>query len=111
MITNTHTIPYEDLVEAINESGCDIYDEIDRVIRTDYSGRAMYGSSCFGLVLQDAGEVASVLVTLSHLEGYDRWDVQELARSMRTDNMGLSTIFYFPGWTLTGAPEDDDDEC
>ena len=85
--------------------------------RTDYSGRGMYGATCVGWV-HDQGSVefgvalAAALIGLrqdfgeqeddDHLfnvadpEG-DLSDLVGFASSGREDNMGWSTITYFPG--------------
>lgn len=81
---------------------------IDYEIRDDYSGRGMYGDSCFGVVVEPSDE-GRVLYAIGYAAGYcdadydsdDETDWDGLARSARTDSMGLSMILYFPGWTLT----------
>ncbi len=51
-----------------------------RSIRTDYSGRGMFGSTCWGIVCDDPNEViAEVGVP-----------------GAKTDSMGTSTIVYWP---------------
>lgn len=75
-------------------------------IRDEYSGRAMYGDTCFGLVVPDAADVTRFFMQLAEraVEDPDAvpFDYHALARSMRTDNMGRSdTICYFPGYELT----------
>lgn len=60
-----------------------------------YSGRCMYGDVCFGLVI-DTPDVM-VGVALAEVFPDDAW---EIARKTRTDNMGYSTIVYWPGVQL-----------
>jgi hypothetical protein len=72
-------------------------------LREDYSGRSMYGKSCFGFVgtLREFSEFLVTLAQLEHEEDpYAESIAMGLAQSVCTDNMGLSTIFYFPGYHL-----------
>lgn len=107
------TVDYETLKDALYETPEVYFEDAESVIYRDYSGRGMYGASCFGLVMDSEADVVQVLIELSHDgEGCatsDRKDaVQQLARAMRSDSMGMSGIWYFPGWTLAGVPEDDE---
>lgn len=53
-----------------------------------YSGRGMYGRTCFGIV-GHAGDLATFLMGVSE-------DTREkLQDGWRTDNMGLDTIYYW----------------
>jgi len=78
--------------------------------RWDYSGRGMYGRTCFGFV-GNFGDLARFCYELGHevgeLSGSDdpsSWDeANELSNvnaaflgSVRVDDMGLDLIFYFP---------------
>jgi hypothetical protein len=61
-----------------------------------YSGRGMYGRTCFGFV----GDMAAygrflITLTLTLDEGEDF--AREFADRVATDSMGFETIFYFPG--------------
>lgn len=95
----TNTINYSDVLQAADFEA--------EAIRTNYSGRGMYGAECFGFVgnISDYSQFVAVLASLMELDEF-----RDLLDDVRDDNMGLSTIFYFPGWTLTNVPEDDDDE-
>lgn len=69
---------------------------------TDYCGRGMWsGDTCIGLIgsLYDLLNLWSAL-TLWFEEEEDVETVCELARAIQSDNMGHSTIYYFPGWTV-----------
>jgi len=81
--------------------------EIDeRAARWDYSGRGMYGRTCFGFT----GNVRTLAAFFTQLgfaagqkvaEDGSRCDELEtlidvLAGELTTDSMGLDTIFYFP---------------
>jgi hypothetical protein len=77
-------------------------DEFD--IRTDYSGRGMYGKECIGFVTKEAALIPMALTAvLIDTERYALLD-NNIAWSdltdIRTDSMGLSTIVYFPDWQL-----------
>jgi hypothetical protein len=111
----TNTIQLADIDDALHGGGINSYD-----VYSDYSGRAMYGETCSGLVGDfsadavqralfswaeqaqeelDAGEVE-----YDH-DGYVAQrelieNVSALGRSVRGDSMGYDTIVYFPGWVI-----------
>ena len=65
-----------------------------------YSGRAMYGKQCVGVTLDRLRDFAEMLVDIAR----DEIDVASaMARGVRTDDMGRSTIYYWPD---AGAPSD-----
>jgi len=77
-------------------------------LRTDYSGRAMYGKTCIGFVTDNAIGVAMALAVVLReieIENDDRSDGKyddlpnwsDLRAS--TDSMGLSSIIYFRNWS------------
>lgn len=55
----------------------------DRSLRTDYSGRGMFGKTCWGIVCDDPIDT----ITEVGIKGY------------KTDNMGYSVIVYWPNIT------------
>lgn len=84
----------------------EIADEIDGTVRTSYSGRGMYGRSCYGIVCD-----------------YARDAIEAAAQSgivgAETDDMGLRQIAYWrritgvesdPDVVLKFRDDDDDDE-
>lgn len=73
-------------------------------VRTDYSGRFMYGDECIGIDLASVSDFSTVLLNIA---AEDRELARTLADSQRSDSMGLGVIVYFPG---VKAPEQDDDE-
>lgn len=86
------SIPRENLLDAAFDAGLD-----EDCIRWTYSGRYMYGKSCFGVV-GNVLDYTMFLLLLSQQEdgaGFD-WAI-ELAQQVNTDNMAQETIFYFPG--------------
>lgn len=83
------------------------YDEI----RESYSGRGMYGGSCFGVVLPAQREFSILIFGLGYesrdLEDSDNSEHQQLAENLhrmarvaQTDSMGMDIIVYFPGFVL-----------
>ena len=94
----TNTLDYNDILEAADYEADSIY--------TDYSGRFMYGATCFGFVGNQADYTRFIMRLPSQI-GFE--DAEALVDSLRTDNMALDMIYYFPGWTLTDVPEDTDE--
>ena len=66
----------------------------DEDVYKGYSGRAMYGSTCFGLTLNDERQYGRFLVELATT---DHDLAIDLAERVTTDQLGLGQIFYFPG--------------
>lgn len=64
----------------------------------DYSGRAMYGKTCFGIVVDSITDAFEFYVAVAIVLDAD--DARELALAARTDSMGLGMIVYFPGVEL-----------
>jgi hypothetical protein len=54
-----------------------------RSLRTDYSGRGMFGRTCWGIVCDDPNDVI----------------VDVGLKGAHTDSMGTSTIVYWPNIT------------
>jgi len=69
----------EDAVEKLREDG------IKAEIVDDYSGRGMFGKTCYGVVTDEPDSL--IRMTMDH-------------GSEKIDNMGLDFIVYYP--TLTG---------
>lgn len=67
-------------------------------LKTDYSGRGMFGEECFGIV-GDAKTLAMFFIELtSYLleDGDDAQLAYELSTNLKTDNIGNDCIYYFP---------------
>lgn len=90
----TTTIPRETVECAANDAG--LY--LPESIREDYSGRGMYGATCFGLVVDCTSQAVKFLIALARNLEAELAD--ELADNWSQDNMGLSTIVYFPRFQL-----------
>lgn len=76
-------------------------DEFD--LRTDYSGRGMFGARCIGLTGHEGDLLrfaAACQRTADELDLPGEQLVDALAEVVRSDNMGYDLIFYFPGVEL-----------
>jgi hypothetical protein len=109
----TRTLPLGPIEDACYQADLDP----DEAIRTNYSGRYMYGRNCFGLVVDSLSQAVRVLLELAFdsadcgtSDSLDRDVIEELGQSMATDNMGLSMIVYFPGFNLEGADDEEADD-
>ena len=92
--------------DAIMDALYDSVDDAESALHEGYSGRGMYGDECFGIVVDDIGELCRFFAYLGADHDTDLAD--RLARVARTDSMGRSMIVYFPGYTLGGESEDDE---
>lgn len=72
------------LIDVIENAGFDA---------RSYSGRGMYGKECVGYTCDDPTD--SMLDIIEDHEG-DIAELIQTLRRMRTDNMGMSYICYFP---------------
>lgn len=80
--------------------------DMDSDIHWDYSGRGMYGRTCFGFVGNEE-QYAEFLYALIEEQHDDESDVshaiqvaREFSSRVSRDSMGYDTIFYFPGITV-----------
>lgn len=83
----------------------DVADEVGMTTQT-YSGRAMYGKQCLGVVgsLSEFVRFTLALVEAASLD--DAEPLAEVIEAMRegrtsSDSMGLDTIFYWPSMQVT----------
>lgn len=81
-------------------------DILDGDVHTDYSGRGMMGDECFGISTSQTGWdlSRSVQEELDHAEpGTDEYAVFDYLseHNPRTDSLGMQTIYYWPGLTVT----------
>lgn len=79
------------LIDSANE--CDVY------LRNDYSGRFMYGATCWGVdgdydKVEDFIYTATKKAIKAGLE--DEFD--DMIKAKQQDQMGLGTIVYFPNY-------------
>lgn len=80
MIDNTETL---DTLQ-------DICEENDWDLRTDYSGRGMYGTRCVGIVGPNPLEIVEAVASQTDLRGAQQ------------DSMGRDAIVYWPGLSAEG---------
>jgi hypothetical protein len=96
------TLNYDDI------AGCvELHDlDPDDVILTDYTGRGMHGDICFAFRLDDLADAFHILLYINEAG----IDAHQLADRLAMDSMGRSTLVYFPGVNLDGAPDDDTED-
>lgn len=88
----------------------DIADGCNAQLHADYSGRAMYGSTCVGFVVDDfGGSVIDLVFSAIEAFGGDIDRAHETFGAVRQDSMGRGTIYYFPDVTIDDNGEDDDE--
>lgn len=69
-----------------------------------YSGRGMMGKTCLGIVVDDANELFELFYNLGAR------DREMPSGHVRTDNMGFSTIYYWPYEEYVESEEDFDED-
>lgn len=82
------------LKTALDDAGLDT-----SALRTDYSGRGMYGRSCLALTgsLRDYSMFLAYLAMALFGEGEDPDDIMfQLADTVCQDSMGLDRVYYWP---------------
>jgi|SRR3954465_9863869 len=104
----TYTNTAEELDNFLNmlyDLSCLSDQEVE--MRTDYSGRGMYGKTCVGFTTDSAIQLAmAIATTLADLARYAYDDGNQptypewFELHTATDSMGRSTIVYFPNWQL-----------
>lgn len=90
---------------------CDI--DVEEEVRTDYSGRSMYGKTCLGYtggsLVEFVAAVALILIEDDpHAESDDAWTLLEKIAEIgdgREDSMGRGRITYWPGITVAEVAE------
>lgn len=75
-------------LQARREKVRAVAEEIGGTVREDYSGRGMYGATCYGIVTDDATNCLEIAG-------------EHGLKGARTDGMGLKTIVYWP--SIEGA--------
>ena len=67
--------------------------DYDAEIYQDYSGRGMYGETCFGfygrLDMSDANDIITTAF---------EYDAFNMLKAVCVDDLGRDTIYYFPGY-------------
>jgi len=92
MTTTISPADLEDLIQHLED--CDVINDV----RTDYSGRGMYGATCLGFTTSEPENLMMEIGTWLHLreEADDDFDLRLPFTRSATDSMGLSTIIYWP---------------
>lgn len=95
----------EDFISAVCE-----WHDIE--IRTDYSGRGMYGAKCLGLVFDGTpGQLFSAFINALTLDDdYLKLELSDVFAEMASDSMGWNSIYYFPGWNFIDEDSETEDE-
>ncbi len=75
-----------DLDKILDDAGTENY-------RDDYSGRGMYGKTCFGIT-GGLSDYVEFLLQASMVLGLD--EAREMFGAPSYDSMGWDTIYYFP---------------
>lgn len=84
---------YEKLRDSIYSHDLD---EDQTSIYLNYSGRGMYGQTCFGLY----GSFGIATATSIILKAFETELAQEIISSTATDNLGRGMIYYYPGFNF-----------
>lgn len=88
---------------------------MDVEIRTDYSGRGMYGAECLAIVTRDIdgdaqslGDILNAIYSMGLEMSADTVGdtnaIGHILRSARTDSMGTGTVIYFPAAQTNARP-------
>lgn len=70
-------------------------EENDLELREDYSGRGMYGETCWGIVYEYESDYAIVCELTELLCSVGIRDVSHVLGRIETDSMGRGRILYF----------------
>jgi hypothetical protein len=85
----------------------ELADELQGEARGAYSGRAMYGQSCVGIVLDSERELIALGVAISQIvEDEDLKTI--LTNGARIDTMGMGIIVYWSSLSCEDAPDEDE---
>lgn len=86
-----------------------LYDADAEASIDEYSGRAMYGAQCLGIVTDRNPVAVMMRVVLGLWDcGEDDLAVWLAERDCRLDSMGLGTVIYWPGIALPDGFVTDD---
>lgn len=102
---STFEIEYEQVVEALDVAYLDIEDVN---IRDNYSGRGMYGDTCFGIDFDSPRDMAKFVIAWAYSAGERGEELPEWLPEFREDSMGRGIIVYWERVALTGKPDDED---
>ena len=84
-------------MKTLGEIIRELCEDNDLECRDNYSGRGMYGRTCYGIVTDNIFYVVITLCDMIRDEGYE--SAADIIGEVRTDSMGLDKIVYFPSIT------------
>lgn len=92
-------------MQNVNEELLDIITSIvgEENIRTDYSGRGMFGVKCFGFVSDNSLKtIGDILDAINDSENnFDLiYDLSNMLREAKTDTLAYEVITYFPNYSF-----------
>ena len=90
--------------KIISEPLAEVIAEYAEDVHLTYSGRGMYGDTCYGFSGDVARIIGDVLQDIADMPDPIR-QFGEMLSISRRDNMGLGTILYFPGWSIASDCE------
>ena len=85
--------------KIISEPLAEVIAEYAEDVHLTYSGRGMYGDTCYGFSADVARIIGDVLQDIADMPDLIRQFGEMLAISRR-DSMGFRTILYFPSWSI-----------
>lgn len=92
-------------VDLIEKAVWDADIDLEEGLYRKYSGRGMYGRTCFGIV-GGMSDFAKFICQLTQIDPDLAWD---LSQNVSRDSMAFDTIFYFPSYQLDEETEDGDE--
>jgi len=94
----------KDAVRAIETEGYTVI--------PNYSGRGMYGKTCFGIICANPIKAAMVITRILMMDYIDDGEMilDTMMNLACSDSMGLDTIIYFPRVSVDVDEGDDEDE-
>jgi hypothetical protein len=87
----------------------ELANEVQGEVDAHYSGRAMFGSTCVGIVVDSERDLVALGVAIAELVEDDELK-QLLVNSTRFDSMGRSLIAYWELISCEDAPDDEDED-
>lgn len=98
-------IPWDTIEAAAFDAGLDP----ERHVCRSYSGRFMYGRTCFGIVGSISEYTEFMLAIERSDEGFEY--TNKMAEVVTTDSMGRDMIFYFPGVSILAEDDEIEEGC
>ena len=91
-----HYVTSDELDEVEQRLAEEGYGDSGAYVYRDYSGRAMYGELCVGVVHDDPAYVSAFLYLLAEVTEEEFLGLLDLVRRSKQDSMGLHKITYWP---------------